>query len=451
MFGKEPEPQPNLFATQSTFNTPGFGPQASPFGQQPQTSNSVFGTASTFQPQSQSAFGAPQSPVPQQSGGLFSVSQPQSEPQPSSFGSIQAQAKPASSTFSFSAPQSQVPQQSGGLFGVSQPQSEPQPSSFGSIQAQAKPASSTFSFSAPQKPPQETGFGSVGGFGAPASYFGTTPNPGIFFGNPSPASPFGLPNPHSARRYQISPYNPARKLRNYSYYITIENSEFKADAHIIINSQDHFKLSSALLSQNCEFFGRELKSKSELSIDLPTQSFIYEFFLYLNYRYAPDLLDKITSFQDILDLYILLHKFEYKYAETLLDSAFSKIPSILSNPLTSYFPKELHRDYISFDFCIRLARHFSHSTGIFGTPFNFSTPPSILAYLLIWLGFDAIKSRQELSDLLDSEDCQRVKEYIELYDLYPNDSDQLNNILSRFPEAIFILNHDKLLKKIRVV
>lgn len=404
MFGKEPEPQPSMFGTQASSNTAGFGQG------QTLTSNlapsSVFGTPSTSQASNQHLFGSAQ---PQSQSG-FGVSQPV------------------------------APQQSVNLFSANQPQSEPQPSSFGSNQVQAKPASSSFSFNPPQNHP---GFGTVGGFG----------NPGpACFGTPAPANPFCFyPNPPSVRRYTISPYNPTRKLRNYSYYITIESAEYKADAHIIINSQDHFKLSSALLSQNCEFFARELKSKSELSLDLPTQSFVYEFFLYLNYRYTPDLLDKTTSFQDILDLYILLHKFEYKYAETLLDSAFSKIPTSQQNPLHSYYPKELHRDYIPFDFCIRLARNFSHCSGIFGIPSDYSASLIILAYLLIWLGFDAIKSRQELSDLLDSEDCQKVKEYIELYELYPTDQNQLNNILSRFPEAVFILNHDKLLKKLRVV
>jgi hypothetical protein len=247
----------------------------------------------------------------------------------------------------------------------------------------------------------------------------------------------------------VTAYNYNYKQRPYNYNITLENKDYPADLLLIVNKRDRFKVSSRLLCENCDYFASK-SLQDELEISLPFDSLMYEFLFFLTYEDVSVLAESVKYFHELIELYILMSTLQYHHTD-MYDIINSVNLRMGINPINQRMPKIWHRDYVDFDFVVsRVERVGSMSSSMFGTV-SADYKMDILAYFFTWLGFDSIKNTQELKDLQQSQEFKKVKEYIEVHNIYPNNQQSLSVILSRFPRASGCLSSTILLERLRLI
>lgn len=244
-------------------------------------------------------------------------------------------------------------------------------------------------------------------------------------------------------------YNYIYKQRPYNYNITLENRDYPADLLLIVNKRDRFKVSSRLLCENCDYFASK-SLQDEFEISLPFDSLMYEFLFFLTYEDVSVLAESVKYFHEMIELYILMSTLQYHHTD-MYDIINSVNLRTGVNPIIQRMPKIWHRDYVDFDFVVSRVERIRcyNSSGIGLSSVDYIA--EILGYFFTWLGFDSIQNAQELKDLQQSPEFQKVKEYIEIHNIYPNTQQSLSMILSRFPRASVCLSSTILLEQLRLI
>lgn len=254
----------------------------------------------------------------------------------------------------------------------------------------------------------------------------------------------------------ISPYTYIHKQRPYNYNITLENTDYPADLLLIVNKRDRFKVSSRLLSENCDYFSSQ-SLEDELEISLPFDSMIYEFLFFLTYEDISVLQDSVKYFHEMLELYILMSTLQY-HNRDMYDILNGLNIRNTPNVMQQRMPRIWHRDYVDFDFAVsRVERLMSGYVNGFGYGFGVSVGVGgnwiieCVGYLVTWLGFDSVKNKEEVNKILESQDFKKVQEYLEVKSLYPNNQNELTCILARFPMAIKCFSSTRILERFSLI
>ena len=241
------------------------------------------------------------------------------------------------------------------------------------------------------------------------------------------------------------PYPFSSSPRNYDLNITLERETHKADTLLIINSRDHFHLSSAILKEKTNFLSDEEPSKHEFILSFPFNSTYYDVLFYLTYESYSRLSDKINYLHDILELYIVLTALKVKNKQYILELILSKRLKQVLDVMVYTLPDLWSTAYIDFDFVILLIHHSALTTSYsFYSPYIFPgfncmqpCPNDILILLLfLWLGYDKVQDQNQLYRLAESQEYLQVKEYLEIKRIQPSVP---HFYYSRMPRALDLL------------
>jgi hypothetical protein len=241
------------------------------------------------------------------------------------------------------------------------------------------------------------------------------------------------------------PYPFSSCPRDYDLNITLETETDKADTLFIINSRDHFHLSSAILKEKTNFLSDEEPGRSEFLLSFPFDSKYYDVLFYLTYNSSSRLSDKVNYLHDILELYIVLTALKVKNKQFIIESMLNKPLKQLLDVMVYTLPDLWSTYHLDFDFVIFLIHHSVLTTSYsFYSPYmvrgsNYIQPcynDILILVLFIWLGYDKVQDQNQLYRLAESQEYVQVKEYLEIKRIEPSVP---HFYYSRMPRALDLL------------